>query len=167
MADTSDAGEIWGDYVKEELDRQVARKASFEQRGLAVITTSGVLVTLLFGLAALSTKERQTFVLPGASRVLLLVALGFFVLAIGAALATNVPLIYRNVTPEALTGAVNGRWSESPSAARRKVAYTRIDVLKSARSVNTVKAWILFGAMACELCALVIVAVAVGLVIAG
>jgi hypothetical protein len=46
------------------------------------------------------------------------------------------------------------------------VAYTRIDVLKSARGVNTVKAWILFGAMACELCALVVVAVAVALVVA-
>ncbi|HEX8117309.1 MAG TPA: hypothetical protein VF521_08555, partial [Pyrinomonadaceae bacterium] len=45
----------YGDFIKDELEAQDKRKASFEQRGLAVITTSGALVTLLFALAALST----------------------------------------------------------------------------------------------------------------
>ena len=44
---------IYADFIKEQLDAQEARKVSLEQRGLAVITTSGALVTLLFGLTAL------------------------------------------------------------------------------------------------------------------
>src|SRR6266540_1704964 len=50
---TESAGYVaYGDFVKDELDAQDKRKSSFEQRGLAVITTSGALVTLLFALAA-------------------------------------------------------------------------------------------------------------------
>ena len=49
---------IYSDYIKEQLDAQEARKISLEQRGLAVITTSGVLVTLLFGLTALRSGGR-------------------------------------------------------------------------------------------------------------
>jgi hypothetical protein len=41
------------EYLKDELARQDARQSSFEQRGIAVVTTAGTLVTLLFGLAAL------------------------------------------------------------------------------------------------------------------
>lgn len=76
----------YGDFIKDELDVQDQRKASFEQRGLAVITTSGVLVTLLFALAALSTKRATTFVLPHAARTWLFVALVLFFLSALAAL---------------------------------------------------------------------------------
>jgi hypothetical protein len=166
MADPpTDGSEVYGGYVKEELDRQLARKASFEQRGLSVITTSGTLVTLLFGLAALSTKKAATFALPGTSKVFLVIALCFFVIAIAAALATNIPWVYKNVTPPGLRVMLRDHWPDSPSVARKKVAYTKVDVLDSARTVNGVKAWILFGAIASELVALVFVAIAVAIVI--
>jgi hypothetical protein len=159
-----DGSEVFGDYVTKELERQIARKASFEQRGLAVITTAGALVTLLFGLAALSTNH-ETFMLPSTSKVLLLVALGFFIVAIGAALATNVPLVYQNVTPQGLSTAIESRWTESPSAARRTVARTQLKAISSARTVNGVKAWLLFAAITCELCAVSLVGGAMGFVI--
>jgi hypothetical protein len=165
MADPPlDGSEVFGDYINKELERQIARKTSFEQRGLAVITTAGALVTLLFGLAALSTNQ-ETFVLPDTSKVLLLVALGFFVIAIAAALATNVPLVYQNVTPQGLSQAVQTRWSETPSAARKTVAKTQLKVVLSARTVNGVKAWLLFAAITCELCAVGLVGAAMGFVI--
>jgi hypothetical protein len=133
----SDGSEVYGAYVKEELDRQQARKASFESRGLSVITTSGTLVTLLF-----------------------------FVLAIAAGLGANVPWVYRNVTPAGLRATVDDKWGDTPSVARKRVARTQIDVLEDARKVNGVKAWIVFGAIACELVALVLVGIAVGIVVA-
>src|SRR5215212_326740 len=71
----------YGEFVKDELAAQDQRKASFEQRGLAVITTSGTLVTLLFALSALATKDSQTFALPDAARRWLNGALVFFFLA--------------------------------------------------------------------------------------
>jgi hypothetical protein len=160
-----DASETYAGYVKDELDRQIERKASFEQRGLSVITTSGTLVTLLFGLAALSTKEAQTFTLPGGSKTFLVIALIFFVIAIIAALCTNVPWVYKNVTPEGLRSMVHDHWGDDEPTGRRKVAYTQIAAITSARSVNGVKAWILLGAIASELLALVSVAIAVSIVI--
>ena len=48
---------VYGEYIKEQLNAQEARKNSLEQRGLAVITTSGALVTLLFGLTALTCRS--------------------------------------------------------------------------------------------------------------
>ena len=46
----NDGSEVFGAYIQKELDRQIERKASLEQRALSVITTSGALV------AALGTK---------------------------------------------------------------------------------------------------------------
>lgn len=46
---------IYAAYVNEQLAAQDSRKTSIEQRGIAVITTSGTLVSLLFGLVAVLT----------------------------------------------------------------------------------------------------------------
>ena len=75
----------YGALLRDEIAAQDQRKASFEQRGLAVIITSGTLVTLLFALAALSTKEKATFILPGAAQDWLTAALAMLleVLALG------------------------------------------------------------------------------------
>jgi uncharacterized membrane protein len=101
---------VYGAFLDAELKAQDARKASFEQRGLAVVTTSGVLVTLLFALAGLSTEAKQTFALPQNARAWLAAALVAFVLAAAAALATNLPLSYQAVEAD----DVKGRLKESP-----------------------------------------------------
>jgi hypothetical protein len=156
-----DGSEVYGGYVKDELDRQTDRKASFEQRGISVITSAGVIVTLLLALAGFSAGEQKSLALPGASKVLLILALVCFLLAIGFALAINAPRSYENVLPTQLHQAVKTRWADSPSAARRQVAYTQIKVLKSAREVNTDKAWLLFSAMIAELIAVLLLAAAI------
>lgn len=165
-ADAADGGEVYGDYIREELDRQLARKTSFETRGLSVITTAGTLVTLLFALATLSTREEQTFVLPRTAQIILVISVVCFLVAIAAALATNLPVAYKHVLPSELRTAVKESWDDSASVARRRVAHTRVDALESARKLNGVKAWILFGAITAEFLALVLVGIAVAVVIA-
>src|SRR5438876_2404695 len=49
-----DAGSVYADFIEKELDDQRASKTSMEQRAVAVVTTAGVLVTLLFGFASLA-----------------------------------------------------------------------------------------------------------------
>ena len=78
-------------FIKDALTAQDQRKASFEQRGLAVITTSGALATLLLALAALSTTKQTTLVLPGSAKPWLIAALILFFVSAVAALGTNVP----------------------------------------------------------------------------
>jgi hypothetical protein len=156
---------IYGAYIKEQLDAQEARKVSLEQRGLAVITTSGALVTLLFGLTALTVKREATFDLPGTAAVFLAAALVFFVLAALSALVTNLPRSYEGVTVDALRAAVRDRWDDSEATASRKVALTRLTVLASAKTVNNQKGLALLGGMVSEIIAVALVGVAMGFVL--
>jgi nitrate reductase NapE component len=156
---------IYADYIREQLEAQEARKLSLEQRGLAVITTSGVLVTLLFGLTALSVRKESTFVIPDTAAALLIVALVFFVLAAVCAIVTNLPRSYQGVTVDALRGAVKNRWDDSEAVASEMVALTRLKMLASAKKNNDAKGIALVIAMSLEILAVALVGAAVGFVL--
>jgi hypothetical protein len=153
----------YGEFVKEELAVQDARKASFEQRGLAVITTSGVLVTLLFALAALSTKRSQTFVLPSSARTWLEIALVLFFLSAVTALVTNAPLIYQAVKVEDIRSRLKD--PRSKGEATKDIAFTRLSALESAKKVNSIKGWTLAAAMTLEALAVGCVAAAISIIL--
>ncbi len=155
---------VYADYIREQLAGQEARKTSLEQRGLSVVTTSGALVTLLFGLTTLAV-ERESFTLPEASRALLVAAVVFFVIAAVAAIVTNMPLSYEGVTPSALLGAVKERWNDSEALATQMTSLTRIKVLESARRRNNIKAIALFAGMVSEIVAVALVGTAVAFVV--
>ena len=166
MSATENPGrDVYASYIKGELENQQARKASFEQRGLAVITTSGALVTLLFGLTALSTKRTATFDIPGAAAAFLTVALVFFVLAAVSAIITNLPRTYQGVTVDALRGAVKDRWDDNEAEASRMVALTQLKTLAAAKDINTQKGRALITGMALEIVAVALVGVAMGTVV--
>ncbi|MGI8438639.1 MAG: hypothetical protein ACR2NV_00295 [Thermoleophilaceae bacterium] len=148
-----------------ELRAQDARKASFEQRGLAVITTSGVLVTLLFAFAGLSVQPGATLAFPGSARLWLLAALLAFVLAAAAALATNIPRRYEAVTPDEIERRLTGSPIRSESRAEKDVALTRVKALRDAKGKNTAKGRLLFAAIGLEVLAVGLVGVAVAIVI--
>jgi hypothetical protein len=157
--------EAYGQFIKDELAVQDARKASFEQRGLAVITTSGVLVTLLFAMAALSTKRSQTFVLPHSARTWLSIALLLFFLSAIAAFVTNAPLIYQAVEAEEIRERLREDPPRSASAAVKDIAFTRAKALKSAKAMNSIKGWALAVAMGLEALAVGCVAMAISIVL--
>jgi nitrate reductase NapE component len=157
--------DVYADYIKEQLEAQEARKLSLEQRGLAVITTSGALVTLLFGLTALSVRRASTFVIPDTAAALLIVALVFFVLAALCAIVTNLPRSHEAVTVAALRKAVKERWSDSEAVALQMVALTRLRTLASAKQNNDAKGVALVIAMGFEILAVALVGAAVGFVL--
>jgi len=128
--------EVYGQFVKDELDSQDTRKASFEQRGLAVITTSGTLVTLLFALATLSRKSGKGFVLPHTARPWLAGALILFFLAAVAALVSNAPFIYQTVKVDDVRRRLREEPPRNASAAAKDVALTRLSALASAKTKN-------------------------------
>lgn len=161
----NDGYDAYGQFVKDELAVQDARKASFEQRGLAVITTSGVLVTVLFALAALSTKRAQTLTLPGSARTWLAAALVLFFLSALAALVTNAPLIYQAVKAEDVRKRLREDPPRTAGEAAKDIAFTRLDALESAKVLNSIKGWLLVLAMAFEAIAVGCVAVAVGIIL--
>lgn len=153
------------DYTREQLDAEDKRKASFEQRGLAVVTTSGALVTLLFGLAALSTKAAATFELEDAAKLPLAIALVLFVLAAVFALLTNWPLNYHWVEPADVRKSVKQKPPPTEERALKDMALTRLAVLEVAREKNVLKARFLIVALSLEVLAVAAVAVAIAIVI--
>jgi hypothetical protein len=155
----------YGDFVKDELEAQDKRKTSFEQRGLAVITTSGTLVTLLFALVALSTKKADTFVLPHAAHTWLTVSLVFFFLSALAALLANAPFIYQAVEAAKIRERLHEKPPRALDAAIKDVAYTRLDALESAKAKNSIKGRALAVAMSFEALAVGCVAVAVAIIL--
>jgi hypothetical protein len=161
----STGASVYADFVKDEVEAQDKRKASFEQRGLAVITTSGTIVTLLFALAALSTKQADTFELPSTARTWLTIALVLFFLSALAALLTNAPFVYQAVPAEKIRERLRERPVRSPEAALRDVAHSRIDALQSAKRLNGLKGWILTAAMFFEALGVGCVAVAIGVIL--
>ena len=163
MADASDSsgGELYRAYIERELDNESALKASLEARGVAVITSSGTFVTLLFGLVAVVTKS-EGFQLPHTARVALYAAIPLFVVSAVAAIATNRPRMYAAVGPDELRAAVKTRWSDTARDASQRIAATDVKVLIAARLANRRKARLLMAAMASQIAALACVATAIG-----
>jgi hypothetical protein len=160
------AGEFYAALVEKELDDQRASKGSIEQRALAVVSTSGVLVALLLGLATLTTSG-ETIELPDAARLPLYVAVGAFAAATLVALIAAVPFRYRSMKTGATYNVVRDKWNDPPPIARRRVTVTRLMLFESYKRRNSVKGWILTVAIAIEFAAVALLALAVALIIRG
>jgi hypothetical protein len=155
----------YGSYIAAELLAQEVRKTSFEQRGLAVVTTSGVLVTLLLGLSALATKEASTFVPSSTVKGFMVGALIAFLGAAVAALTVNIPRRYSVVSPDDLRARLKEEPVRSEGKAQLDVALTGIKALRRAKKINGTKSWLLFAAIALEVIALAQLGVAVALIV--
>jgi hypothetical protein len=154
---------IYAEYFAQQLVREDQRKASLEARGVLVVTTSGVLSTVLLGLATLTKKKDAAFALPDSARWWVVAALVLLTFAVAGAIVTNFPFKSDEADVDGLRNLVKESWDDSPSEAEKTVAINRLSVLSSAKGVNSLRAWFLFGAMLCELLALVAIAVAVAI----
>jgi hypothetical protein len=70
--------EVYGLFISEELKGEIARKASLEARGLAVVTSSATLITAILALGTLASG-RDTFEPKDLTVALLIAALGAFI----------------------------------------------------------------------------------------
>lgn len=147
------AGVAYEKHIAEQLTEQRARKASLEQRGTAIITTSGVIVTLLFGFGGLisSRSDARLDLVP---QLLLAGAVVAFVFALVLGLVVSHPAAYRESETEwmrSLTDASN--WIRSDVEGERLVAQSRVAIIEVARAANKTKAKLLLWAYAAEVAA--------------
>lgn len=148
-------------YIEDQLAEERATKTALEDRSHTVIASAGTLTTLLFALGALATKSTN-YVLPGASQVLLVVAVGCFLVAIVFALLAAAPATYSEVTVASLRAVATAEAFAAPAAeAEPKIARAMVEVIEGARSGNAAKANHLKHAVQAELAAAVVLAVAV------
>ncbi|MBN9742406.1 hypothetical protein DMP23_15055 [Amycolatopsis sp. A1MSW2902] len=146
------SGPVIASLIDKEIDNARANASSLQVRGLAVISSSGTLVTLLFGLSALSTKA-QNFVLPDAVKLPLYLAAALLVLAAAAGIFTNAPrrsdaIALKNLTPLI---AEDRYWNAPSIYAEREVAKTRLTVLQNSRAINISTARTLLVAIVLEI----------------
>lgn len=127
------------------------------------MTTSGVLSTILLGLATLTKKQDAAFALPNSARWWVIAALVLLTFAVAGALVTNFPFESDEADVDGLRKLVDESWDDSPSEAEKAVAINRLSVLGSSKDKNSRRARFLFAAMVCELLALIAIAVAVGI----
>ncbi|HEV8681174.1 MAG TPA: hypothetical protein VGS09_00135 [Actinomycetota bacterium] len=165
MPESGMAGDAYGPLIEDQLNSERAAKSSFEQRAVAVITTSGVLVSLLFGLAAIVTST-EGFEAPYAARVLLAVALGFFLGAAVLGIAVNAPRGYEEAASDNLRLLTEQEfWEARQAIGSRRAAEVRVEILQNARGANGRKARLLLWAMGLEVAAVAIVGAAVVVVL--
>lgn len=159
------AGSAYRDLIDGQLKREDARKTSFEARGMQIISSSGTMVTLLFGLAALVTGTKD-FKLGDSSKVALAVALALLLVAAVCGIATNVPLEYAEADPTTLTRLLDDRfWLGRLYVGQRRAAELEIAQLVVGRSANGLKAKLLIMGLGLEVLGVLAVGVAVLLVL--
>ena len=155
MADT--AGEVFADFVKDQLEQEDKRRASLETRGVGVITVSGTLVTLLFGISAIVTKN-AAFTAPADVRLRLGWALLAFAVSSVIAIGTTMPLATQIVDAARLGPEIQHRWDGTLDAAQKKITGTRVADLASAQRINTIKSLLLMSAVTAQVAAVLLLA---------
>jgi hypothetical protein len=156
--DAGTAGHVYAALIVDQLKSEESRKASLEQRGLAIISTSGALVSLLFGLGAVAVGRSGVLGLPWTARLLLIAATAAFIVASILGLLTNAPRAYLGAHLEDLRRLLlPDLWAASEALASRRVAENRVEVLTAARVFNASKAKILQAALIAELTGIVLI----------
>ena len=141
---------IYAEFISTLLAGEEVRKASFEAKGIAVVTTSGVLVSLMLGFV--TTVGGRA--LPASANAPLLVGGILFVIAGAEGISINVPFLYKSVSPASLKARTE-LWDDAAAEAELMVASTQANLYASARRTNSVKALLLLVALSTEVVALV------------
>jgi hypothetical protein len=161
-ADLPRAGDVYGPLLAEQLVVEMGHKASLEQRGLAVITTSGVLVSLLVALSALVLGRDSAAFLTGATRALMIAAVIVFVVAAGLGLLVNRPGRYWGLGPDDLDRiAAEKMWMADKGEAALLVGQQRVVELRKSMTENDRKAQALQRAITAEVIGVTLVAGAI------
>lgn len=156
---SSDQGSQYHAFIEAQLKAEYDRRTTLEARGLAVVTSSGTLVTLVFAVGAFALGKDYR-----PSRVGV-VALGIsLVLFIGAAvfgLLANFLRKYKVASPATVNLMLTTHWTDTEVSARNVCAVANTDTLNSLRDGSNDKALQVSCALICQLAALVGLAFAV------
>lgn len=154
---------MWAKLLADEWKEQNDRKISLEQRGLAVISTSAALITLILALSAITVPRPTNFSV--AAKIVLVTTLALFVLSALLGLAVMYPRLYPEFPLDELRLMVSTeRWTETDNMAAWRVAQARVGMVGKALELNGGKAVLLSWALAAEVLGIVSTAVSVVLI---
>lgn len=152
------AGQIYANYLKEQLEFERNVTASLESRGTWVITSSGALVSLLLGvLTAVVPRVEE---LPRSSAALLACACALFVAAAVAAIGVAMPQPYVDLDPDTFEQHLRTEWEDPASSAEIRTTVERLDAFRAVHRANSRKGLLLLLAAAAEVAAVATMAIA-------
>jgi hypothetical protein len=156
----TDQGKTYAEFIEAELKAERERRATYEVRGQALITTSGALVTLLVGVAAV-VKTAATARFPPSVPVAVGAALLLFAIAAGCGVLAGWNRHYAVAKATTLARMLTDHWTDDEVDARNNVASLLVTTLSTLRSANEFKArWVAIG-LVVQVVALVALGVAV------
>jgi hypothetical protein len=158
------AGTVLSGYLEAELSAEYSRRESLERRGLALVTVSGALTTLLLSLPSTLLGGRP-ITLSGPTRAAALVALAGFVLSVGAATSISLPSATRLVDPGSLLAVAENSWWRSGDEVLQRIFGTRAEQLRQAQLANDRRGRLLLAASVCLALAIGALAVLAALLI--
>lgn len=151
MSEVEVAGPVIAQLIAQEVERTQATTASLQSRGLAVISSAGTLVTLLFGLSALAVNV-EDFALSTSTKVPLILAATLLVLAAVAGIATNAPRQKHAIGLDGLAPLLEDEaWTAEAKNALQATARTQLRIAKAAREANRTMARFLLGGIVLEI----------------
>lgn len=154
------------DFIGDLLEADQARRQSFEQRGLALVTSAGGFVTILFGLIAIASRPDNIVTVPHSARSLVVAALPLLLVAALAGIAAGFPLRY--MVPECAPLErllADDVWRGSGVKTAQRIAAAKLEMLKTSRQRNRFKGWALIVGFAAEVLGVALVAGAVAKVL--
>jgi hypothetical protein len=120
------------------LEDELARKASLEQRALAIISTSGGLITLILALSALLLGKDPSATLGHAPRTLLVMAVSVLVTAAILGLVANAPNRFYLFSAGDIDRMI-GEWEFNQEEAEILVAEMQARIVKNVAKSNNRK----------------------------
>jgi hypothetical protein len=148
MAD--DVGTVLGALAKDQLDDERQAAGSLAQRAAIVISTSGTLVTLLLGAAALVTRT-QSFTVPHSVLIEAAIAVILLIVAALAALRINGTWSQAAIPVEKLRSEkYKRRWDKIDGEVAQDIHDERVNLIAVLRSTNKLRARWLMSALSLE-----------------
>lgn len=144
----------YGDLVEAELTSAGAEAQELSRRALTVVSTSGGLLTVLSALIGFAAANRKEAFFPSNAEGPLRIAIYFFIGAAVVALVAQLPLLVEFIDTDKMRNAVRDGWGDTESKASQEVARVRVEVLRTARRMNQIRAWLLVVAILAEVIAI-------------
>ncbi len=160
------AGDAYERVIEEQLQEERAVKSSLERRGLAVITTSGAIASLLLGLSMVAVGGGRVSS-PEVAVVLTALALLSFVVGAVAGIACNWPREVLEGETDDLYRITSAHYWDNPNSnlGTRRAARLRVKLIDGARARNEERALALRVALIAEVLGIGLLSVAVVLVL--
>jgi hypothetical protein len=160
-----DQGQTYLAFIQRELQAERERRRFLDARGIAVITTSGSLTTLLAAVGAF-VSSRSSFRFPSDAVGPLILTLTAFAVAAANGIMVTAGRLYAVATPDQLNTMLTDKWNTDEVDARNYVARLDVKTIDSLRDGNNTKAGWLTAAIISQVVGLLALTVAVYTILA-